>query len=196
MLKSKIANVLKDGTQNGEHEVMILEEGETLESVRNPEKRQEVLALVELLKVEFNTNCTPRIPSKVNPITSKVVITYKQDSNQIHRPLPFEKGSGSLGDAGTDAVLTEKYTAIRDQLLQILLDNFLPTSPPTREELMTEVRQLLREGVDTINVDTCYNATFAIFVVHKALKKNNLPMVDGPVWGEFSRNYTRIVMGE
>ncbi len=196
MLKSKITKVLKDGTQNGEREIMILEEGETLESVRYPEKRQEVLALVESLKVEFNTNCTPRIPSKVSPITSKVVITYKQDSNQIYRPLPFEKASASLEDTGTDAILTEKYTAIRDQFLQMLLDNFLPTSLPTHEELMAEIRQLLREEDNPINVDTCYNATFAIYAVHMALKRNSLPMVDGPVWGEFSRNYTNLVMGE
>lgn len=192
MLKSKIENVLEDGTTM-EREIMILEEGETLESVRNPEKRKEALALVESLKVEFDTNCTPRVPGNVNLITSKVVITYKQDSNQIFRPIPFEKAKKKR--SGTDAVLTEKYTAMRKQFFQLLLDHFLPTCPPTQEEQMAEIHQLLHEGVDTIDADTCYNSTFVVFAVHKALSRNKIPMIDCQLWSTFAHNYTVIMMG-
>ena len=196
MLKSKIEKVLEDGTPDGDREIMILEEGETIESVRNPEKRKEALDLVDLLKVEFDANCTPRVPGTPG-ILGKIVKKYKQDPKTfVYRYVGSDDTSIPSDDPGIPAVLTEKYTAMRAQFFHLLLDHFLPTCPPTQEEHIAEIRQLLREGIDTIDVDTCYNSTFFVLAVHKALKKNNLPMIDCVIWTEFARNYTVLMMSK
>lgn len=145
---------------------MVLEEGETLVSIRNPEKRQEALDLLEQIKIEFDTNCSHGVGAVLN------------GPNQ--RP-------------GQPAMRTARFNAMTNRLFQMLMDHFLPTRPPEEREMKEELTRLLKHE-DTINIGTCYNSTFAVYIVRKALKDYKLPIVSARLWKTFAGPYCGLVM--
>lgn len=145
---------------------MVLEEGETLVSVRNPGKRQEALDLLEQIKVEYDTNCT----------------SYKSGwcISGVYRNEQHQR-------------VTARFNSMTNRLFQMLLDNFLPTRPPEEREMVEEIGRLLKHP-ETINIETCYNSTFAIYIIRKALKDYELPLVMARLWKVFAGPYCALVM--
>lgn len=175
MLKATMKNPRGSGSTTLLRDFMVLEEGETLVSVRNPAKRQEALDLLEQIKVEYDTNCTPG----------------KFDHPKLV-PLPGQPGCYRRIDGGTPAALTARFNAMTNRLFQMLLDNFLPTRPPEEREMVEEIGQLLRNS--EINLETCYNSTFCIHVIRKALKDYKLPIIQARLWKTFAGPYCALVM--
>ena len=151
-------------------------EGETLVSVRNPAKRQEALDLLEQIKIEHETNCTPFILGRPKFI-----------------PLPGQPGCYRRISGNTPAVLTARFNAMTNRLFQMLLDHFLPTRPPEEREMKEEISRLLRHP-ETVDIETCYNSTFAVYIVRTALKDYELPLVSARLWKAFAGPYTGLVM--
>ena len=85
-----------------------------------------------------------------------------------------------------------------NELLQFLLDHFIPTVPPTEIEMVEEIRSLLGIGGSYIWHDqkwkTCYNSTFAVYIIRDALKYRKLPIVQASRWKKFAVEYVGLVL--
>lgn len=86
---------------------------------------------------------------------------------------------------------TAKFFSRTNQLFQLILDNFLPTHPPTDNEMLVEIGQMF---LDDINPNTCYNSTFATIIIRKALKDYQLPIIQAKLWKQFALEYVGLVM--
>lgn len=81
---------------------------------------------------------------------------------------------------------------------------FIPTVPPTEEEMVADCRKVLRrerlteetieEALASEEWMTCFNSTFAILVIRMGLKHYRLPLVMAKGWMKFAANFTGIVM--
>ncbi len=165
----KVSNKLPTAEDNSPRptliEFMALEEGETLESVRNPEKRKEALDLLEQMKAEWEAKCTPGTPDEN---------TYGQIK------------------CGTLPKTSARFNSMSNQLFQLLMDHFLPTRPPEDENMILEIRRILDN--EEIDADTCYNSTFCCYVIRIALKDYHLPIETAKLWKTFTHNYCSLVM--
>ena len=146
MLKATMERPQGAGKHTYLRDFMVLEEGETLSSVRNPQKRGEALALLDRLKAEYDRHG-----------------------------------------------LSTRFNVIANKLYQLLLTHFLPTRPPEEREMVEEIGRLLRyEG--TVDLETCYNSTFCVHIIRKALKDYKLPMIRAKLWKPFATVYTGLVL--
>ena len=110
---------------------------------------------------------------------------------------------------------TAKFHSLGNQLLDFLSTNFPPVSSPNEEKLLEEIGRLMygqiRRGpnktckhtrgheyvggaVDTSSYSderwvSCYNATFAVLVIRRAIKHLGLPITQCARWRNFSVIY-------
>ena len=88
------------------------------------------------------------------------------------------------------------------ELLEFMLEHFPITSPPSKQEMVRDCRDLLYNqgvyeggaGYNDGHWRTCYPSTFAVMIVRDGLKDRKLPMVQARNWKWFARKYTEIVM--
>ena len=180
MLKATMESPQGSGNHTLLRDFMVLEEGETLSSVRKPEKRKEALELLDRIKVEFEANCTQYVPDPLGA-TWRVI------------PQPNGTYKKERLDTGTPGKRSARFNAMTNRLFQLLLDEFLPTRPPEEREMAEDIRRLLRhEG--SVNVDTCYNSTFAVWILRKALKHYQLPIIHARLWKPIALQYCALVM--
>jgi hypothetical protein len=140
------------GTLLRQYNLLVAEE--TLESVRNMDKRIEARELLYNIAFEHRNN----------PKSAKV------------------------------------FTMV-NELFRLLDDHFIPTVPPTEEEMVREIGLFFRYNSKTDRAEwrnemwrTCYNATFAVYIVREGLAKLHIPMVQASGWKPFAHNYCGLVM--
>ena len=105
------------------------------------------------------------------------------------------------GQAHASAKLMSKI----NKILDILVTEFLPTMPPSVEEMQQELRQIVLQTTSAYmsrykdsykDIDpevaywfdwqNCYNTTFSICIVRIALSCHKLPIVSSTNWKNFS----------
>lgn len=131
----------------------------------NIEKRKEVLALLEDMRVEFKT---------------------------IANAKPGKPGQPKV---------KAKFNSMTNQLFDILLKHFHPTSVPTcvtQDDIIVEIHHMLRNNGSVCEDESvwmeCYNPTFAAMITRCALKDYRLPIIQASGWKPFARKYAALVM--
>ncbi len=162
MLKASMKGRQASGTSTYLRDFVVLEEGETLSSIRKPEQRKRALKLLDKIKDEYENHC------------SKPRLNCSWSTRQT-------------------TTLTPRFNSLTNWLFRLLMNEFLPTRPPEEREMVEEIGRLLRYE-DTIDIDTCYNSTFCVYVIRKALKDYKLPVIQAKLWKAFATNYTGLVM--
>lgn len=117
---------------------------------------------------------------------------------------------GLLGDAKDEHGKngeSPKFMSKTNQIFNLLMKYFLPTVPPSQDQSLKEMKEMVfsRNDVEGAGLDdnggysdprwmTCYNATFAVLVIRTALKDYNLPIVKANGWKRFATIYCGLVM--
>lgn len=91
-----------------------------------------------------------------------------------------------------------KFLSKTNELFVLLNKYFMPTCPPTEQDMVDELRQIIFNS-DELDF-TCpiwmesYNSGFAILIVRHALKYYKLPIIQASGWKLFATNYSGLVM--
>ncbi len=138
-----------------------LPSGQNPSEVRNVEKRQETMDLLEQISVEYEA--------------FKVAVPENRSASK-----------------------NAKLMSMSNQLFDLLNEHFMPTVPPTVDDMVIEIHHILRHTGEVDLDDSlwmeCYNSGFAIMIVRHALKYYKLPIIQASGWKSFAVNYTGLVM--
>lgn len=110
---------------------------------------------------------------------------------------------------GEERRKTARFMSKMNELGDLVMEYFLPTHPPTDQEMLDEIRESIfglsspdgparsispRPVIELCDWRTCYNSTFAVMIARMALRDYKLPFIQARCWKRFVQVFAGLVM--